>query len=213
MRQFWAGVGAGSIVVAGLVVVAWAAGVLAFAWPFAHQDTVIASVGTIDDDDDGDAGAEPGGRGRRRRGRRGGGGGPTSGTLDDQRAERPQRTPRGEATTGDDLGEPAARTIDMEGSGGEQQLSDAQVDAAFDRAFPRMRRCLALAAGDEAVHGRVAFTVRIAPSGRVGGVRLSGPAAVTTGEAGDCLRGAARGISFPSFDGPEMTVRWHLTLD
>lgn len=210
MRRFWVGFGAGAIVVAGVAAVGWATGVVAITWPTSGDEAVA-----VDDADEdvveGDGGIEPSSRGRRRRGRRGGGAQPRDEIA--SRDERPVRSPRGEATTGDDLAEPAARTIDMEGSGGERQLSDAQIDAAFDRAFPRMRRCLTLAAGDDPVHGRVAFTVRIAPSGRVSGVRLSGPAAVTTGEAGDCLRGAARGISFPSFDGPEMTVRWHLTLD
>lgn len=138
---------------------------------------------------------------RRRRGRRG-----ASGTTEEG------STPTGSATTGDDLGEDEMRTIDMEG-GGEQQLTSAQIDAGFDGAMGRIRRCLVLMAGSDEVSGRVTFGMRIAPSGEVRAVQLSGPAAATTGEAGDCLRTAARAIRFPSFDGPEMIVRYPLTLE
>jgi hypothetical protein len=123
-----------------------------------------------------------------------------------------QATPTGDATSGDDLGEGEMRTVDMEG-GGEQQLSSAQIEAAFDGGMGRIRRCLVLMAGSDDVTGRVTFGMRIASSGEVRAVNLSGPAAATTGDAGDCLRTAARSIRFPSFDGPEMIVRYPLTLE
>jgi len=44
-------------------------------------------------------------------------------------------------------------------------------------------------------------------------VNLQGPAAVTGGECGDCLRTAARNAQFPSFDGPDMVVHYPLTLE
>lgn len=125
--------------------------------------------------------------------------------------ERP--APTGNATTGDDLREGEMRTVDGEGSGGEAQLSGAQIDAAFDTAMPRIRRCFVLAAGNDPVTGRLTFGMRIAGSGRVAAVNLSGPAAATTGECGDCLREAARNITFPSFDGPEMVARYPITLE
>ena len=121
--------------------------------------------------------------------------------------------PTGNATTGDDLREGEMRTVDGEGSGGEAQLSGAQIDAAFDAAMPRLRRCFVLAAGSDPVTGRLTFGMRIAGSGRVAAVNLSGPAAATTGECGDCLREAARNIAFPSFDGPEMVARYPITLE
>ncbi len=55
--------------------------------------------------------------------------------------------------------------------------------------------------------------MRIAGTGRVTRVNLQGPAAVTSGDAGDCLRNAARRIRFPSFDGPEMIVHYPITLE
>jgi len=137
-------------------------------------------------------------RGRGRRGRRDRGG---------------ASTPTGNATTGDDLGENDPRNLDLGAGGGEQQLSGAQIESGMDGAFGRIRRCLVLMAGDDPVSGRVTFGLRVEPGGTVSRVRLSGPAAVTTGEAGDCLRTAARRAQFPSFDGPPMVVRYPITLD
>ncbi|MCB9591527.1 MAG: hypothetical protein H6719_02235 [Sandaracinaceae bacterium] len=128
-------------------------------------------------------------------------------------ASRRGETPTGNATTGDDLGEDEMRTVDMGGSGGEQQLSGAQVDAGFDTVMGGIRRCLVLIPGDADVHGRVTFGLRIAGSGQVTRVSLSGPRAATTGECGSCLQRTARSIRFPSFDGPEMVVRYPLTLE
>jgi hypothetical protein len=140
--------------------------------------------------------------GRRRRRRSGSGAGAGSGEV-----------PTGDATIGDDLREGEMRTIDGEGTGGEAQLSGSQIEGAFDGAMGRIRRCFILAPGDEPVTGTLTFGLRIAGSGRVSAVNLSGPRALTAGEPGDCLRDAARGISFPSFDGPEMLVRYPITLE
>jgi len=140
-----------------------------------------------------------------------------------QRVERPAsgggggspgaRVPTGEATTGDDLREGEMRVVDGMATGGEEQLTGPQIDAGLDGAMGRIRRCFLLAAGDDAVTGTLTFGMRIAGSGQVTAVNLSGPAAVTTGEAGDCLRGAVRAVRFPSFDGPEMLVRYPITLE
>lgn len=111
----------------------------------------------------------------------------------------------------DDLGENDPRTIDGAGSGGEEQLSNTQIEAGFDAVFPRIRRCLVLVEGEAS--GRVTFGLRIASSGQVTRVNLRGPSAVTQGEAGGCLRTAARGMRLPSFDGPDMIVHYPLTLE
>lgn len=147
---------------------------------------------------------EPTKRGRRRS-RRGGNEDTPSGAR--------TSTPRGEASTGDDLREGEMRTIDGEGTGGEAQLSNRQIETAFDGAMPRIRRCFVLAAGDDPVSGRLTFGLRIRGSGEVSAVNLTGPAAVTTGDCGECLRTAVRGIRFPSFDGPEMLARFPITLE
>ena len=121
--------------------------------------------------------------------------------------------PTGSATTGDELGEDDPRELAAGESGGEAQLGRGQIEQAFDGAFGSIRRCLVLVPGDTPVTGRLTFGLRIAGSGRVQRVNLSGPAAVTRGEPGDCLRAAARRIEFPSFDGPEMIARYPITLE
>lgn len=197
MSRFWAGFGVASVLwgaaAAYLVLVA------GFAPPGEELEAPLAEAPADDLEPEPEPEATPRGR-RGRRGRRVGGAAPEV------------RTPRGTATTGDDLREDEARTVDME-RGGEQQLTGAQIEAGFDSAMGRIRRCLVLMAGSDPVTGRVTFGLRVASDGSVRAVQLSGPAAATTGEAGDCLRAAARGIRFPTFDGPEMVVRYPLTLE
>ncbi len=144
-------------------------------------------------------------RRRRRHGRGGSSTGEPSGSA--------ARLPTGDATTGDDLGEGQLRIIDGAGSGGEEQLTGAEIDHAFDGAMPRVRRCFILAAAEAEVRGRLTFGLRIAGTGHVSAVNLAGPAVLTTGECGDCLRATARAIQFPGFDGPEMVVRYPITLE
>lgn len=124
-----------------------------------------------------------------------------------------ETSPRGNFRTGDDLGENEPRSLDMTGASGEQQLSAAEVEKGMDGAFGAIRRCFMLAAGDEATTGRLVFGLRIEPTGKVSRVNLQGPAALTTGEAGECLRRAARGATFPSFDGPPMITHYPVTLE
>jgi len=193
--RFVAGFLTASVLWGGAGAYAYYAGLLEPEAPLA-----VASV-SKDLVDDGEAEADDAPSSMRRRRRRG------------RRAASSSRTPTGNATSGDDLGENDPREIAAGESGGEQQLSGAQVEAGFDQQFGRIRRCLVLIPGDAEVSGRVTFGLRIAGSGRVERVNLSGPRAVTTGEAGSCLRGAARAIRFDSFDGPDMVVRYPITLE
>lgn len=142
-------------------------------------------------------------RRRRRRGRR------AAMTAMSEEADYP----RGEATTGEDLGSDDPRELSAGESGGEAQLSSAQVESGFDTAFGGIQRCLVLVPSEAPLRGRLTFGLRIAGSGRVTRVNLQGPAAVTSGDSGDCLRNAARRIHFPSFDGPEMIVHYPITLE
>jgi hypothetical protein len=120
--------------------------------------------------------------------------------------------PGGEATTGDDIDAIDPVSLDLGSEGGEAQLPSSAIQAGMDAVMGSIRRCFFLAATDEPVTGRLVFGLRIEPSGRVGGVNLSGPSALTTGEAGQCLRDAARAASFPSFDGPPMVARYPIDL-
>ncbi len=147
-------------------------------------------------------------RRRRRRGRRRG--------MRSERDDAPQESGRmysGNSTSGDDLGSLGARELDGAGSGGEEQLTNSEIEAGFDRVFGRVRRCLVLVPDDAPSRGRITFGLRIAPSGRVTRVNLRGPSAITQSEAGGCLRQAARGIRYRSFDGPEMIAHYPLTLE
>jgi hypothetical protein len=62
------------------------------------------------------------------------------------------------------------------------------------------------------VSGKLVFGLRISGQSGVTRVNLEGPAAITRSEAGDCLRKAARSIRFRTFNGPDMLVRYPLTL-
>lgn len=193
VSRFWAGFVVASVVWAGAgAYLYYAEG---FAPPAPPEPAPIAEAPEVDEAPE----EEPAPRRRRRRRRR-------------PRGEARQ-TPTGSATVGDDLGEDEMRTVDMGGSGGEQQLRPAQIEAAFDDGMGGIRRCLVLIEGGAEVRGRITFGLRIAPSGTVERVRLSGPRAATTGEAGGCLQRAARGLRFDAFDGPPMVVNYPIALE
>lgn len=202
MTRFLAGFAIGSILWGGLgayLIVAEGYGPPTPEEPEVTEVTTTATADATEDDE-----ATP----RRRRRRTGSGAAsdsPSTGTS--------ERLPTGDATTGDDLGEGELRIIDGAGTGGEAQLTGAEIDHAFDGAMPRVRRCFILAAAEAEVTGRLTFGLRIAGTGRVSAVNLAGPAVLTTGECGECLRDTARAIQFPSFDGPEMVVRYPITLE
>jgi hypothetical protein len=118
----------------------------------------------------------------------------------------------GEATTGDDLGGPETRNLEAAQAGGEEQLTGREIEQGFDSVFPQVKRCLILAAGDEPVSGKIVFGLRISGHGGVTKVNLQGPSAITQSEAGGCLRKAAQGIRFRSFNGPDMLVHYPVTL-
>lgn len=119
----------------------------------------------------------------------------------------------GNSTSGDDLGENDTRNLDVGAAGGEEQLKSSEIEQGFDSVFSQVRRCLVLAASDEAVSGKLIFGLRIAGDGHVAAVNLSGPSALTQGDAGACLRKAATGMHFRAFHGPDMVVRYPLTLE
>ena len=119
----------------------------------------------------------------------------------------------GDSLVGDDLGENDTKSVNVGSAGGEEQLRGTEIEKGFDAVFGQVRRCLILAAGDEPVHGKVTFGLRISGDGKVSGVNLSGPSSVTQGECGACLRKAASGMHFRSFNGPDMVVHYPLTLE
>jgi hypothetical protein len=134
-----------------------------------------------------------------------------------KRAPAPAKKARpaasGDSQTGDDLGENDARNLNVGTAGGEEQLRGTEIEKGFDSVFGQVKRCLILAAGDEPAHGKVTFGLRISGEGKVTAVNLSGPSSVTQGDSGACLRKAASGMHFRTFNGPDMVVHYPLTLE
>jgi hypothetical protein len=148
--------------------------------------------------------------------------------LDDKKQKRPKRAradrprssrgdghssdslPSGNATSGDDLDWDGERQLDM--AGGEEQLSGKEIEAGFDSAMAKIRRCLVLVPAEGEVTGKLTFGMRVGSDGSPRAVNLSGPAVVTTGESGGCLRKAAEAIRFAKFSGPDMLFKYPITL-
>lgn len=129
------------------------------------------------------------------------------GGRDEARAEG---VPTGEATVGNDIEWNGERRIDM--AAGEAQLTGTQIEAGFDGAMAKIRRCLVLVPSEGEVTGTLTFGMRVGPDGVPRAVSLTGPAVVTSGESGTCLRQAAQAIRFAAFDGPESVFRYPITL-
>ncbi len=196
MGNFFAGVLCASVV--------WAIGV--WAYTEGHLDRFAAFRGEQSadegaEDDRVDEGDDESGRSRKRL-RRG--------------ARRKQRgssggDPNRRMRVGEALG--PREQIDMGSGAGEQQLTGAQIDGAFDKVMPAIRRCFFLVDGDMPTDGVLRFGLRIESSGKVSRSNLTGPSAMVQGEPGRCLRKAAEGAPFPSFDGPAMQIKYPVRLE
>jgi hypothetical protein len=128
------------------------------------------------------------------------------------------RSPRGagydtgEGRSGDELGTSGARELSMN-AGGEEQLSSADIDAGIDRVFNGIQRCLILVQNEAPAVGKVVVGMKIAPSGTVTSVNLSGPNVIIKGDCGACIRRAVKSIRYRSFSGPEMIVQYPIVFD
>ncbi len=162
--------------------------------------TAIASAEAPDSEDDPDPR-------RRKRGKRG-----PQKMARGAAANGDRALPQGEATTGDNLDWNGQRQVDVAGGGGEEQLSGKEIEAGFDGVMNRIRRCLVLVPADGEVTGKLTFGMRVGGDGAPRAVNLAGPAVVTTGESGTCLRQAAQSIRFAKFQGPDMLFRYPITL-
>jgi len=119
----------------------------------------------------------------------------------------------GEGASGDDVGEVASRELAIGETGGEQQLSAAQIDRGIDTVWNGIQRCLVLVPADLPATGKVVLGMHIAPSGAVNRVGLTGPNPLVQGECGACIRRSVQSIRFPSFDGPEMVARYPIVFE
>ncbi len=177
---------------------------LGFACLQGYIDTDLSAL-MIDDDPEAEASAADD-RGQKRRGR------PRTRRGRRSRPRARAASQNGEVFTGDDLGEPELRTIDMDSQGGEGQLTSHEVEVGIDGAMPRIRRCLILVADEDPITGTMTFGLRISGSGRVTRINLKGPAPLVSGEAGSCLRKALGSIAYREFDGPDMLVHYPFTI-
>jgi hypothetical protein len=189
VQRFLAGFLTASVVWGGLLY-AHSSGLVDLGISPPAEEEVVASNETPEDP------AEPNARKRKK-----GGGKP-----------RDKKRYSGNSTTGDDLGGPEMRNLEAASAGGEEQLLGTEIERGFDGVFPQIRRCLMLAAGEEEISGKLVFGLRIEGAAGVTRVNLAGPSAITQGEAGDCLRKAARSIAFRRFNGPDMLVHYPVSL-
>ena len=117
----------------------------------------------------------------------------------------------GDGQVGDDLNA-GERAVSMNG-GGESQLSNGEIEAAIDRRFNGIERCLTLMPPDAPTTGKLVLGINISGSGSVTRVNLSGPNAMIKGESGACFRRIVSGMKFRSFNGPDMIVHYPITFE
>jgi hypothetical protein len=119
----------------------------------------------------------------------------------------------GEGSSGDDLGGAAAQELALQESGGQEQLSAAEIDAGIDRVWNGIQRCLVLIPPGLPATGNVVVGMRIAPSGEVTRANLKGPGPIVQGEAGGCIRRHVQSIRYRAFDGPEMLAHYPIVFE
>ncbi|MBN2341187.1 MAG: hypothetical protein JXX29_24400 [Deltaproteobacteria bacterium] len=117
----------------------------------------------------------------------------------------------GDGQVGDDLSG-GARSVGM-GGGAEDQLSNAEIEAAIDRRFNGIQRCLTLLPPDAPTVGRLVIGMNVANTGSVTKVNLKGPNAMIKGEPGACFRRIVSAMKFRSFGGPDMVVHYPIEFE
>ncbi|MFT3921883.1 MAG: hypothetical protein QM778_05055 [Myxococcales bacterium] len=172
-------------------------GVLPFPSAEPPEEEVVAAV------EPGVEEVDPSGKGKRRKPRRARAAGSTAGGRD-------RSGDQTEGQVGDDLDWDGTRQVDM--GAGEEQLSGKEIESGFDSVMNRIRRCLILVPADGEIKGQLLFGMRVGGDGKPRAVQLTGPSVVISGESGSCLREAAQGIRFATFDGPEMLFKYPVTL-
>jgi hypothetical protein len=206
VARFFLGFAAASVVWAALGFGLYSQGLLALG---AEEPDEVAEAGPATDSADDEEPDKKRGR-RGKRGVRRERSSASAGTAERADNGAAARLPRGEATTGDDLDWDGDRELSM--AGGEEQLSGKAIEAGFDGAMSKIRRCLILVPAEGEVTGKLTFGMRVGSDGAPRAVNLSGPAVVTSGESGGCLRKAAEAIRFPKFSGPDMLFKYPITL-
>jgi hypothetical protein len=118
-----------------------------------------------------------------------------------------------EGLAGDPLGAPGARELAMGRAGGEDQLSEAEIDRGIDGVFRGIERCLVLLPPGAPATGKLVVGMHIASSGQVTKVNLKGPNQMIRGEVGACFQRIVKSIRFRRFDGPDMIAHYPIVFD
>jgi hypothetical protein len=109
----------------------------------------------------------------------------------------------------------AARNLDMNGNGGDEQLNEAILNAHMREVEYAINDCLAKGAcyqGSSLPNGRMDFTFRLLGSGKVESIAVTAPAGLSVFGIIPCARKAVADHVFPTYDGPAMTVRYNIEI-
>lgn len=124
-------------------------------------------------------------------------------------AEPPPLKPGDEKMTaeGDRLG--ATQKIDFNQAGDDgKELSEADIDSAFNRAQPALLKCITDALEDAPLEGgRVKVGVRIEANGSIDKVRVEAPALLQRRGLTRCVRGELARLRLPSSGGSTVYTR------
>jgi hypothetical protein len=124
-------------------------------------------------------------------------------------AEPPPLKPGDEKMTveGDRLG--ATQRVDFTQGGDDgKELSEADIDAVFNRAQPALLKCITDALEDAPLEGgRVKVGVRIEANGSIERVRVEAPALLQRRGLTRCVRGEVTRLRFPASGGATVYTR------
>ena len=120
----------------------------------------------------------------------------------------------------DDSGVPqfdadAPRAVDMNGNGGDEQLNESLLNANMRDVEYAINECLATAAcyqGSGLPNGRMDFQFRLGGNGKVDAISVTAPPGLQVFGVIPCARKAVASHSFPTYDGPAMTIRYSIEI-
>jgi hypothetical protein len=98
---------------------------------------------------------------------------------------------------------------------GSERLPDATINRTLKQLEPKLQQCIADAEqrGGEPLRGRVDYTFRIMPDGKVESVSAKAPKAMADAGVIPCVRLAVFRQRFPAYDGPPTGADSSFTVD
>ena len=109
----------------------------------------------------------------------------------------------------------APRPVDMNGNNGDEQLNESLLNANMRDIEYAINECLATAAcyqGSSLPDGRIDFVFRLPGTGKIDAITVTAPTGLAVFGVVPCARKAIAEHSFPSYDGPPMTVRYNIQI-